>query len=99
MRKLMLVLTASATLLGGCAASSQSQGWLNALMQACYAGDQYACAQVPQAQQQVAYEQQSNTNAAVAVGVGAALIGGIAAIAASSDGGRDRGYYRRGYRR
>ena len=100
MHKIICVLSASSLLLGGCAASVQSQGNLNNLIQACNAGYQDACYQIPGAQQQVAYEQQSNTNAAVAVGVGAALLGGVAAIAASSDRG-DRGYYRsnRYYRR
>ena len=92
MTRTIAFLTA-ASLLAGCAASPQSQGNLNALIQACNAGYQDACYQIPGAQQQVAAEQQANTNAAVAVGVGAALLGGVAAVAAS-----DRGYYR-GYDR
>jgi len=90
MRRLMLAATASSMLLSGCAASTQSRVMLDALVQDCNAGNRDSCAQVPGVQQQVAAEQQANTNTAAAVGIGALLLGGLVAIAATSGGG---GYY------
>lgn len=96
MRRFLLVATALSTLLGGCAASTQSRVMLDALVQDCNAGNPDSCAQIPYAQQQVMAEKQANTNTAAAVGIGAVLLGGLAAIAASSGGGNHhRPYYRR----
>jgi hypothetical protein len=87
MRRLMLAATASSMLLSGCAASTQSRVMLDALVQDCNAGNRDSCVQVPGVQQQVAAEQQANTNTAAAVGIGAVLLGGLLAIAATGRGG------------